>query len=107
MAEKEAGACLFLALFIEDDDEVKTRGSTRKWIKRREEEGNYANLVQELRVEDAKTYKKMMRMDYDCFKGILGYLEPYITATEYFCGLKVLKAPFVGKHFTSIEAKLR
>ena len=52
----------------------------------------YANLVQELLIEDTKTYKEMMRMNYNCFKQILKYIEPYITASESFHGTKVIKA---------------
>ena len=52
---------VLIALMIDDDDK-KTRGSTRKWIRRREEEGMYANVVQELLVEDTRTYREMMRM---------------------------------------------
>ena len=55
-----------IALMIDYEDR-KTRGSTRKWIRRREEEGMYANLVQELLVEDTKTYMEMMRMSYKSF----------------------------------------
>ena len=50
MVEKEAAAFILLALAL-DDDEKRKRGPTRKWIQRREEEGLYANLVQELMVE--------------------------------------------------------
>ena len=78
MAEKEAAAFMLLALAL-DDDEKRKRGPTRKWIQRREEEGLYANLVQELMVEDTRTYGEMMRMDYDCLKHILQLIEPYIT----------------------------
>ena len=78
MAEKEAAAFILLALTL-DDDEKRKRGPTRKWIQRREEEGLYSNLVQELMVEDTRTYREMMRMDYDCFKRILELIEPYIT----------------------------
>ena len=78
MAEKEAAAFILLALAL-DDDEKRKRGPTREWIQRREEEGLYANLVQELMVEDIRTYREMMRMDYDCFKHILQLIEPYIT----------------------------
>ena len=67
MAEKQAAACLLLAMML-DDDEKNTRGPTRKWVKRREEEGMYANLVQELLIEDTKTYREMMRMNHQCFK---------------------------------------
>ena len=78
MAEKEAATFILLALAL-DDDEKRKRGPTRKWIQRREEEGIYANLVQELMVEDTRTYREMMRMDYDCLKHILQLNEPYIT----------------------------
>ena len=61
MAEKEAAAFILLALVL-DDDEKRKRGPTRKWIQRREEEGLYANLVEELMVEDTRTYREMMRM---------------------------------------------
>ena len=78
MADKEAAAFILLALAL-DDDEIRKRGPTIKWIQRREEEGLYANHVQELMVEDTRTYREMMRMDYDCFKHILQLIEPYIT----------------------------
>ena len=59
MSECEAAAYLIIALMIDDDDK-KTRGSTRNWIRRREEEGMYANLVQELLVKDTRPYREMM-----------------------------------------------
>ena len=62
-----------------DDDDKKTRGSTRKRIRRREEEGMFTNLVQELLVEDTRTYREMMRMSYESLKKILGFIEPHIT----------------------------
>ena len=42
----------------------------------------YANLVQELLVEDAKTYREMMRMSYKSFKKILGFIKPHITPKD-------------------------
>ena len=60
----------------------ETRGSTRKWIRQREEEGMYANLVQELLVEDTRTYKEMMRMSYKSYRKILGFIEPHITSKD-------------------------
>ena len=62
-----------------DDDDKKTRGSTRKRIRRREEEGMFTNLAQELLVEDTRTYREMMRMSYESLKKILGFIEPHIT----------------------------
>ena len=78
MADKETAAFVLLPLAL-DDDEIRKRDPTRKCIQRREEEGLYGNLIQELMVEDTRTYREMMRMDYDCFKYILQLIEPYIT----------------------------
>ena len=61
---------------------TKTRGSTRKWTRRIEEEGMYANLVQELLVEDTRTYKEIMKMNFESFKKILGFIEPHITPKD-------------------------
>ena len=61
---------------------TKTRGSTRKWIRRIEEEGMYANLVQELLVEDTRTYREIMKMNFESFKEILGFIEPHITPKD-------------------------
>ena len=90
MAEKQAAACLLLAMML-DDDEKNTRGPTRKWVKRRGEEGMYANLVQELLIEDTKTYREMMRMNHQCFKQILQFIEPFITPEESPNGTKIIK----------------
>ena len=59
----------------------KTPSSTRKWTWLREEKGMYANLVQELLVEDTRTFREMMRMSYESFKKILDFIEPHITQT--------------------------
>ena len=42
----------------------------------------YANLVQELLVEDTRTYKEMMRMSYKSYRKILGFIEPHITSKD-------------------------
>ena len=49
---------------------------------KREEEGMYANLVQELLVEDTRTYREIMKMSFESFKKILGFIEPHITPKD-------------------------
>ena len=39
----------------------------------------YANFVQELLVEDTRTYREMMRISYESFKKILGFIKPHTT----------------------------
>ena len=81
MSECEAAAYLIMAFMIDDHDK-KTRDSTRKWLRRREQEGMYVSLVQELLVEDTRTYREMRRMSYKSFKKILGFIEPHITPKD-------------------------
>ena len=88
MSECEASACLVIVLILDEDK--KKRGPTRRWILRREEEGMFSNLVQELLVEDTKTYREMMRMNYESFKQILGFIEPYITPKQSTIGTKIV-----------------
>lgn len=38
--------------------------------------------MQELLVADTKTYKEMIRINYESFKEIFGFIEPYITPKE-------------------------
>ena len=88
MSECEATACLVIALILDGDK--KKRGLTRLWVRHREEEGMFSNLVQELLVEDTKMYREMMRMNYESFKQILGFIEPYITPKRSTIGTKIV-----------------
>ena len=78
---------------IEGDDERKwKRGSTREWMKRREEQGYYDNIVGESSIGDMTAYKEMMCMSYEEFLYILKIIEKDITPTQIFGGYKVIPA---------------
>ena len=51
-----------LGLLLADDERAGKRGKTRQWIKRRQEKGFFANIVQELMVEGVAGYREMFRM---------------------------------------------
>ena len=74
----------FIVLVVLEDDEKRptVRGKTRKWMKRRQEQGLYNNLVRELRLESTKGYNEMMRMKYSLFQFLLAYIERDITPME-------------------------
>ena len=74
----------FIVLVVLEDDEKRptVRGKTCKWMKRRQEQGLYNNLVKELRLENTKGYNEMMRMKYSSFQFLLAYIERDITPTE-------------------------
>ena len=71
---------------LEEKQTKNKRGKTRQWIQRREEKGFYTNIVEELRVEDTKTYEEMLRMNYDTFKFILKEIEQDITSIALMSG---------------------
>ena len=66
MSESAKKALLALVLLesLEDERDINTRGRTREWIKRREDKGIFSNLVRELRMEDTRGYREMMRMSH-------------------------------------------
>ena len=66
-------AAFSLGLLLADDERAGKRGKTRQWIKRRQEKGFFANIVQELMVQDVAGYREFSNsksLKYDC-------LEPF------------------------------
>ena len=59
---------LLLNELIDSDDEKPTRGKTREWIKRREQNGYFNNIIKELRIEDRLGFREMFRMDVGDFE---------------------------------------
>ena len=76
---KAAAALIILELVGEDEERSCKRGRTREWIKRREEQGYFDNLVRELSIEDTAAFKEMMRMSHQEFLEILQLIEQDIT----------------------------
>ena len=74
------------------EKERHSRGKTRKWIKRRETQGFFQNIVRELIAEDTQTYREMMRMTYPDFLALLGVIEPYVAPRQIVGGNKVIAA---------------
>ena len=81
MAEEGIG---FIILEVLEDDEKRptVRGKTWKWMKRRQEQGLYNNLVKELRLKNTKGYNEMMRMKYSSFEFLLENIERDISPVE-------------------------
>ena len=57
---------------------------------KREELAYYANIVQELQMEDTDGFQEMMRMDFEHFKLILNLIEHDITPHKIVGGNKVV-----------------
>ena len=83
LLREEALRGLIILQVLEDDEKrSEVRGKTRKWIKRRQEQGLYNNLVKEVRLEDTKGYNEMMRMSDPSFEFLLTKIEKDITPME-------------------------
>ena len=85
-------AATMICFVLRDDDEVKTRGKTRSWIKRRKQRGAFLNIVHELRMEDTASFKEMLRIDYGTFLNLLAAIEPFISPQESYHGVPTIKA---------------
>ena len=85
-------AATMTCFVLRDDDEVKTRGKTRSWIKRRKQRGAFLNIVHELRMEDTASFKEMLRIDYGTFLNLLAAIEPFISPQESYHGVPTIKA---------------
>ena len=68
-AKRVAATSLIAELLGETN--VRRRGKTREWIKRREEKGAFNNVIRELGLEDSGGFKEMMRMSYETFTDLL------------------------------------
>ena len=78
MVNRQVAAAMICFVSL-DDDEVKTRGKTRSWIKRRKQRCAFSSIVHGLRMEDTVSFKEMLRMDYDTFLNLLANIEPFIS----------------------------
>ena len=81
MADKQMFQALVIAerLDSREEEETKRRGTTRSWLKKREEQGYLTNIVRELQLKDTERFKEMMRMDFKHFNEILYLIAPDIT----------------------------
>ena len=93
MRKRKAVAAMIILELLEGDEERNwKRGKTRKWIRRREQQGYFGNIVRELSIEDTAGYKEMMRMSHKEFLDILQLIEKDITPKQIIGGTKVICA---------------
>jgi len=72
---KRCLSVLFVLDQLEEiEDRASKRGKTRQWIRRRQENGYFTNIVRELAAEDTPAYHQMMRMKFEDFTAILRFL---------------------------------
>ena len=115
--KRKAANILLFCLLEEDEARTWKRGKTRQWIKRRAEKGYFNNIVTELRLEDTRGYKEMMRMSYEQFLEILIEIEPLIARKQIQGGHKIISPAerltltirflATGESFTSLHFQFR
>ena len=55
---------------------------TKRWILRRQRQGVYDNLIQELNGEDPEKFRQYHRLDRQSFEDILRMVSPYISKQD-------------------------
>ena len=75
MAEEVLIGLIVLEVLDDDEKRSTVSGKTRKWIKRRQEQGLYNSLVKELSLEDTKGYNEMMHMMHSSFQFLLANIK--------------------------------
>ena len=65
MADKQMFKALEMVESVdsEEEEETKGRGTTRSWLKKREELGYFTNNIRESQLEGTQWLEEMMRMD--------------------------------------------
>ena len=82
MAEEVLIGLIVLEVLDDDEKRSTVSGKTRKWIKRRQEQGLYNSLVKELSLEDTKGYNEMMHMMHSSFQFLLANIKRDNTPME-------------------------
>ncbi|CAN7946872.1 unnamed protein product, partial [Ixodes pacificus] len=82
-----AGLVLLEALSSsEDDDLIQPPKKRRMWmrphLRKHREQGCYENLMRELALEDAESYRSWIRMDTATFEELLGKVRPLIVKQD-------------------------
>ena len=96
MTSEAVSRTLLGVIILESLEEKETKnkiGKTRQWIQRKDEKGFYTNIVEELWVQDTKTYVEMLRTNYDTFKFILKEIEQDITPVALMSGGLKISSP--------------
>ena len=95
MAAAKVARALIVLELLDSVDEMRPkrmRGKTRRWIKRREEKGYFANIVRELRFEDTDSFTEMFLMKFSTMKEILKIIEAEITPRRVMGGHAVISS---------------
>jgi hypothetical protein len=70
----------------------RRRQARRCWVRpifsRRRQQGDFHNLIQELRLSDPESYFRYMRMSKERFDDILSKVGPLLTRRYYSCGVR-------------------
>lgn len=103
---------------LEDEEPTERKRDvwTRAWIKRRTERGAYAQIIQELAIEDDAAYTRYFRMNREKFEYILYRIEQTIARTDTVMRISIsarerlcitLRYLATGETFSSLETQFR
>jgi hypothetical protein len=82
---KKRAACAILIAVILQRRRSRRRNRihwTREWIRNRESQGAFHQLMQELRILDVSSYRNFVRMDATTFEELLQIVGPRVTRQD-------------------------
>ena len=89
---EDLAAAIVLNELVDSDDEKRTPGKIRKWIRKRKERGYFTNIIQELIFEDRHGFREMFRMDVGDFEFILSKISDLISPKERLGGTRPIES---------------
>jgi len=78
LREAKLAAAVYVALTINKRRKIKRKCWVKKWVRRRDQQGAYKQLISELQLEDAQQFRNFTRMSAVEVQSLVNRLGPVI-----------------------------
>jgi len=78
LREAELAAAVYVALAINKRRKVKRKCWVKNWVRRRDQQGAYTQLIRELQLEDAQQFRNFTRLSAVEVQSLVNMLGPVI-----------------------------
>jgi hypothetical protein len=78
LREAKLAAAVYVALASNKRKKVKRKYWVKNWVRRRDRQGVYTQLISELQLEDAQQFRNFTRMSAMEFQSLVNVLGPVI-----------------------------
>jgi len=78
LREAKLAAAVYVTLTINKKRKIKRKCWVKKWVRRRDQQGAYTQLISELQLEDAQQFRNFTRMSAVEVQSLVNRLGPVI-----------------------------